>query len=105
MTDSVQARREAQLFFDQGIQLMYAFDPNLAARSFREAWKLDPNCAMCAWGEALVLVGAPRDQNLQPGTNRSGALWKCPLNNDINVSLNKQPAGRFWRPNTDRSIL
>ncbi len=40
-------------------------------------------------GEAMVLVGAPRDQNLQPGTHRSGALWKCPLNSDINVS------GRF----------
>lgn len=26
-----------------------------------------------------MLVGAPLGQNLQPGTNRSGALWKCPL--------------------------
>ncbi|XP_054286091.1 integrin alpha-PS1-like isoform X2 [Macrosteles quadrilineatus] len=26
-----------------------------------------------------LLVGAPLDQNLQPGTNRSGALWRCPL--------------------------
>ncbi|KAG8283959.1 integrin [Homalodisca vitripennis] len=26
-----------------------------------------------------LLVGAPLGQNLQPGTNRSGALWKCPL--------------------------
>ncbi|XP_020290925.1 integrin alpha-PS1 isoform X2 [Pseudomyrmex gracilis] len=26
-----------------------------------------------------ILVGAPLDQNLQPGTNRSGALWQCPL--------------------------
>lgn len=43
---------EAQLYFDQGIQLLYAFDPNLAARSFREAWKLDPDCAMCYLGEA-----------------------------------------------------
>jgi tetratricopeptide (TPR) repeat protein len=43
---------EAQLYFDQGIQLLYAFDPNLAARSFREAWKLDPSCAMCYFGEA-----------------------------------------------------
>lgn len=43
---------EAQRFFDQGIQLMYAFDPNLAARSFREAWRLDPSCAMCYLGEA-----------------------------------------------------
>ena len=43
---------EAQLYFDQGIQLLYAFDPNLAARSFREGWKKDPNCAMCYLGEA-----------------------------------------------------
>lgn len=26
-----------------------------------------------------MLVGAPLDQNRQPGTNRSGALWQCPL--------------------------
>ena len=47
-TDSEQA----QLYFDQGIQLMYAFDIPAAARSFREAWKLDPDCAMCYFGEA-----------------------------------------------------
>ncbi|XP_014485304.1 PREDICTED: integrin alpha-PS1 isoform X2 [Dinoponera quadriceps] len=26
-----------------------------------------------------MLVGAPLGQNQQPGTNRSGALWQCPL--------------------------
>ncbi|XP_062536719.1 integrin alpha-PS1 isoform X2 [Armigeres subalbatus] len=26
-----------------------------------------------------ILVGAPLGQNLQPGTNRSGALFKCPI--------------------------
>lgn len=26
-----------------------------------------------------MLVGAPLGQNLQPQTNRSGALFKCPL--------------------------
>lgn len=25
------------------------------------------------------MVGAPLGQNLQPQTNRSGALWKCPI--------------------------
>ena len=39
-----------------------------------------------ARGEAMVLVGAPQDENLQPGTTRSGALWKCAWNNDIQVS-------------------
>ena len=43
---------EAQQFFDQGMQLMYAFAKADAVRSFREAWKRDPNCAICYWGEA-----------------------------------------------------
>ena len=43
---------EAQLYFDQGVQLLYAFAPGEAARSFREAWKRDPTCAMCYFGEA-----------------------------------------------------
>src|SRR5688500_15217695 len=43
---------EAQAFFDQGFQLMYAFAKREAIRSFREASKRDPTCAMCYWGEA-----------------------------------------------------
>ncbi|MCR9132149.1 MAG: hypothetical protein NXI08_06235 [bacterium] len=42
----------AQRYFDQGYQMMYAFTKQDAARSFREAWKADPNCAICYWGEA-----------------------------------------------------
>ncbi|GBP30999.1 Integrin alpha-PS1 [Eumeta japonica] len=30
-----------------------------------------------------LLVGAPLDQNRQPNTTRSGALWKCPLTTSI----------------------
>ncbi len=43
---------EAQQFFDQGFQMMYAFARLDAVRSFRESWKRDPNCAICYWGEA-----------------------------------------------------
>lgn len=43
---------EAQAYFNQGVQLMYAFATDDAARSFREAWKRDSTCAMCYWGEA-----------------------------------------------------
>ena len=42
----------AQQFFDQGLQQMYAFTPLRAARSFRQAQREDPGCAMCFWGEA-----------------------------------------------------
>jgi tetratricopeptide (TPR) repeat protein len=46
------SNKEAQAFFDQGFQMMYAFAKPEAIRSFREAWKRDPNCAICYWGEA-----------------------------------------------------
>jgi tetratricopeptide (TPR) repeat protein len=42
----------AQAYFTQGFRLMYAFAKNEAGRSFREAQRLDPNCAICFWGEA-----------------------------------------------------
>ena len=46
------SNRDAQRYFDQGFQMMYAFAKPEAVRSFREAWKRDPNCAICFWGEA-----------------------------------------------------
>jgi len=42
---------EAQDYFNQGFQMMYAFARIDAIRSFREAWKRDPECAICYWGE------------------------------------------------------
>ncbi len=42
----------AQSYFNQGFQMMYAFAKEDGARSFREAWKNDPECAICYWGEA-----------------------------------------------------
>src|SRR4051812_23026627 len=45
---------EAQAYFNQGFQLTYAFARAEAGRSFREAEKRDPDCAICYWGEAWV---------------------------------------------------
>ena len=45
----------AQLFINQGLMLAYGFNHAEAGRSFREAARLDPNCAMAYWGLALVL--------------------------------------------------
>lgn len=46
---------EAQQFFDQGLRLVYAFNHEEAARSFRRAAELDPNLAMAWWGVALAV--------------------------------------------------
>ncbi len=42
----------AQEFFDQGLRLIYAFNHDEAARSFRKAAELDPKLAMAYWGIA-----------------------------------------------------
>src|SRR5262249_13052472 len=49
------ANELAQSYFNQGLPLTYAFNHSEAQRAFRQAQKLDPDCAMCFWGEALVL--------------------------------------------------
>ena len=73
----------AQAFFDQGLQMMYAFTPLRAARSFRQAQVEDPDCAMCFWAEAWAwgpyLNGgmgpddAPRaHENIRKAVERAG---------------------------------
>ncbi|HWK64455.1 MAG TPA: hypothetical protein VNS34_05920 [Rhizobiaceae bacterium] len=55
---------DAQSYFDQGLRLAANFNHAEARRAFRKAQKLDPTCAMCFVGEALVLgpnINAPMD--------------------------------------------
>lgn len=54
----------AQRYFDQGLRLAYGFNHEAAGRAFAEAARLDPACAMCIWGQALVLgpnINLPMD--------------------------------------------
>jgi tetratricopeptide (TPR) repeat protein len=50
-TNSVHAQR----FFNQGLIMANAFNHTEAARSFKEAARLDSTCAMAYWGIAYVL--------------------------------------------------
>lgn len=53
---------EAQAYFDQGMRLAFGFNHAEARRAFVAAQAFDPDCAMCFWGEALVLgpnINAP----------------------------------------------
>jgi tetratricopeptide (TPR) repeat protein len=58
--------KEAQHYFDQGLRLAWNFNHAEAQHAFQKAQKLDPNCAMCYWGEAYVLgpnINVPMDPN------------------------------------------
>lgn len=60
---------DVQRWFDQGLALTYGFNHDAAERSFLKAAELDPDCAMCWWGAALVLgphVNAAMDPAAAP---------------------------------------
>lgn len=46
---------QAQAWFDHGVRLRWAFEHKESVRAFRKARLLDPDCGMCAWGEAWAL--------------------------------------------------
>ena len=59
---------EVQRWFDQGLMLTYGFNHDAAERSFMKATELDPACAMCWWGAALVL-GPHVNSGMEPANN------------------------------------
>ena len=64
---------EAQRWFDQGLTLTFGFNHDAAERSFLKATEVDPNCAMCWWGAALVL--GPHVNGGMEATNNAKA-WE-----------------------------
>ena len=70
--------KEAQRYFDQGLTLCYAFNHAEAIRSFEEAARLDPNCAMAHWGIAFAYganINMPMSDEAVP--KAYGALQKA----------------------------
>src|SRR6267378_1730054 len=58
---SITTRSEkAQAFFDQGLALLHSFWLYEADRSFAEAARLDPQCAMAQWGIAMAGINNTR---------------------------------------------
>ena len=53
------SKPEAQQYFDQGLNFMFAFNHDEAIRAFRRATELDPECAMAYWGISLARWGNP----------------------------------------------
>lgn len=64
---------DVQQWFDQALALTYGFNHQAAERSFLKAAELDPQCAMCWWGAALVL-GPHVNAEMDPAQN--AAAWE-----------------------------
>ena len=65
---------QAQAYFDQGLRLVYAFNYYEAQRAFREAVRLDADCAMCYWGVALTYgsnYNSPTDADRERGAREA----------------------------------
>jgi len=103
---------EAQAYFDQGLMLAYAFNHPEAAVSFAHAAELDPTCALCAWGEAMVL-GPNINATMDPAANgRAFAASREALgrfdegSTTLEQDLVRAIAGRYVeQPPVDRSAL
>ncbi len=64
---------EAQVYFDQGLAFLYAFNHDEAVRSFRYAAELDPRAAMPHWGIAVAL--GPHINNMVVSEENARNAW------------------------------
>lgn len=98
-------------YFRQGLSLTYSFNHAGAVRSFREAQRLDPDCALCFWGEAMALgpnINAPMDGRDVPSAlaalGRAQAL--APNATPLERALIAALAARYSvDPSADRAAL
>lgn len=64
---------EAQVYVDQGLGFLYAFNHDEASRSFRQATELDPDCAMAWWG--IAMAAGPHINNPVVPEKQGKAAW------------------------------
>jgi len=66
---------EAQEYFNQGLNWLYAFNHDEAVRSFTKAAEVDPGCAMAWWGASYAQGPNYNDPVMTSG--RSEAAWEA----------------------------
>lgn len=100
-----------QRYFNQGLMLAYGFNHAEAARSFFQATRLDPTCAMAWWGYAYVL-GPNYNAGMDPGNyERAYKAIQTAITCSENATAAEQDlinalAGRYVaEPIVDRSGL
>src|SRR5580704_17470889 len=86
---------QAQQFFDQGLRLIYAFNHDEAARSFRRAAELDPKLAMAYWG-SLKPLG--RITTIRPATTVLSKLTTPSRRQSISRTMRRLPSKPTFKP-------
>ncbi len=81
----------AQRYFDQGLNLAYAFNHDEAVRSFAEAAREDPACAMCYWGVAYA--SGPHINNPAMDADHVATAWAA-LQKAVALSAEASPVER-----------
>jgi tetratricopeptide (TPR) repeat protein len=101
----------AQQYFDEGLILTFGFNHAEAIRSYRDAIKLDPNCAMCYWGIAYAL-GPNINAVMEPAAVPEAwaalqqALALAPNASEAEQAYIEALATRYSEdPNADRAAL
>jgi tetratricopeptide (TPR) repeat protein len=79
------ASPKAERFFNQGLGFYHGFNHGAAIRSFQEAARLDPKCAMAHWG--IALANGPHINFPMVPAPAAEAAWK-------ELELAKQNAGK-----------
>jgi tetratricopeptide (TPR) repeat protein len=82
---------EAQDYFNQGLNWMYAFNHDEAVRSFTRAAELDPDCAMAWWG--VSYAQGPNYNDPIMHEPRNVAAWEA-LQNALAQIDEETPAER-----------
>jgi tetratricopeptide (TPR) repeat protein len=105
------ATPEAQRYFDQGLGFAYGFNHAAAIAAFREAQRLDPQCALCFWGEAMAHgpnINAPMDPRT---TARAVGLavyanWLARKGTPVEQALTAAMLTRYsTAPNADQNAM
>ena len=99
---------EAQRWFNQAFMLTYGFNHDAAERSYLKAAQLDPDCAMCWWGAALVLgphVNAQMDptNNAKAWQRLQRAVALAPKTTDREKAFIHALEARVMRPTRRRT--
>ena len=81
--------KEAQRWFDQGLRLTFGFNHDEAIRSYEEAARVDPSCAMAWWG--IAYAHGPHINNPAMTEERRVAAWDA-VQKAVAASANARPA-------------